>query len=137
MNTLLKIVAGITLVALFAVPISGVFAQADNPDPNAEVGGVTPQGPPNVDAKGMWLLIQKIVNWIFTLLLVLVFIMIIVAAFIFVTSGSNPDSVTKARQILIMALVGFAVAMVAKGIVSLAYAILGGKEATVTPLNVK
>ncbi|MDD5621163.1 MAG: hypothetical protein PHS27_01065 [Candidatus Pacebacteria bacterium] len=129
MNTLLKIVAGITLVTLFAVPASAIFAQTTGDvdiDPNADIGGVPPEQIPTIGAEGMMNLIRKIINWVFTILLVVVFIMMLVAAFMFVTGGGNPDSVSKARQILIMALVGFAVAMLAQGVVALVSSILGG-----------
>jgi hypothetical protein len=129
MNKSLKVLAGITLLTLIAFPLGGVFAtdsQNLNTNPDTPIGGVTPEGVPNVSATGMIQLIRRIVNWVFTALLAVVFVMILVAAFMFVTGGGNPDNVTKARQILIMALVGFAVAMLAQGIVALVSAILGG-----------
>ena len=70
-------------------------------------------------------LIENIGNWIFTALLAMAVIFLIVAGFFFITSGGNPEGVTKARQMLINALIGVAVALLAKGLVSVIGSLLG------------
>ena len=70
-------------------------------------------------------LIETIGNWIFTVLLVVAAVFLIVAGFMFVTAGGNPEAVTKARQMLINALIGVAIALLAKGLVLLVGNILG------------
>ena len=56
-------------------------------------------------------------NWIFTILLAVAVIMLIYAGFLFVTSSGDVEHVLKARQMLINALIGVAVALAAKGLV--------------------
>jgi FtsH-binding integral membrane protein len=51
-------------------------------------------------------------------------IFILVSAWTFLTAGGNPDSITKARQMLIYALVGVVVAVLAKGLPILIQSIL-------------
>ncbi|MFA5349432.1 MAG: hypothetical protein WC309_03635 [Candidatus Paceibacterota bacterium] len=116
MNTLLKIVAGVSLLALFLTPAIGVFAQSDLPSPSVL---------PSWTASEALGLVGRIINWIFTFLMVLVVIMVIVAGFTFATGGGNPDNVAKARNMLMYALVGFAVGMMAKGIIALVEAFIG------------
>lgn len=78
-----------------------------------------PEKIPKMTAQEVLQVISRITNWIFTFLMVVVVIMVVVAGYLFVTGGGNPDQVAKARQMLIYALVGFAVAMVARGIIAL------------------
>lgn len=70
-------------------------------------------------------LLLTITNWFFSILMAVAVILIIVAAWTFLTAGGNPDSVTKARQMLIYALVGVAVAVLARGIPLVVQWILG------------
>ncbi|HHE67620.1 MAG TPA: hypothetical protein ENL33_00965 [Candidatus Parcubacteria bacterium] len=60
----------------------------------------------------------NIVDWIFSILLVFAAIMIVVAAFYFVTAQGNPDQVTKARNFVLWALIGVLVAFLARGLVN-------------------
>lgn len=80
---------------------------------------------PQMTATEVLQVITRITNWIFTFLMVIVVIMVIAAGYLFVTGGGNPDQVAKARQMLIFALVGFAVAMIARGIIALVAMIIG------------
>jgi len=61
-------------------------------------------------------LLETITDWFFTILMVVAVIFIILAAWTFLTAGGNPDSVTRARQMLVYALIGVAVAVLAKGL---------------------
>lgn len=69
-------------------------------------------------------LLETITNWFFTILMAVAVIMLILAAWTFLTAGGNPDSVTKARQMLVFALIGVAVAILAKGLPALIQALL-------------
>lgn len=73
-------------------------------------------------------LIENIGNWIFVILLAIAAIFLIVAGFFFVTAGGNPENVTKARQMLINALIGVAVGVGAKGLVAVVKSILAGGD---------
>ncbi len=50
--------------------------------------------------------------------------MIIAAGYMFVTGGSSPDTVKKAKTLLIYALVGVAVAVLAQGLVNIVQRLL-------------
>jgi len=63
-------------------------------------------------------LIETIGNWIFTILLGVVVIMLILAGFFWVTAGGNPENVKKASDMLRDALIGVAIALGAKGLVA-------------------
>jgi hypothetical protein len=170
MNTLLKVLAGVTLVALFGLPVTGVlatslcgtsdaqcttFKAATTAEPGCDaecritpklaaatdgttgttggsdtVGGVTTVSPPAVDETAMMNIVKKIVDWIFTFLMLFVVIMVLVAGFMFVTGGGNPDNVTKARNMLMYALIGFAIGMLSKGVLALVAVFLGQKVPT-------
>ena len=69
-------------------------------------------------------LIQKIVNWFSWFVLTVAVLFLLVAAWTFLTAGGNPESVAKARQMLIYALIGIAVAVLAWGMVPLITSVL-------------
>lgn len=62
-------------------------------------------------------LIQKITNWLFTVLLVLAVLFIIMAAFKYLFSGGSEEAVGTAHKMIIYAVVAIAVAFLARGIV--------------------
>ena len=59
--------------------------------------------------------LDAVLNWLFTILMAFAGIMIVVAAFYFVTASGNPETVAKARQFIIYALIGVIVALLARG----------------------
>lgn len=65
------------------------------------------------------------INWLFTILLVLAVIFILIAAFKYLTSSTKPEEVSKAHKMLIYAGVAIAVALLAKGLVSVVCALVG------------
>jgi hypothetical protein len=58
--------------------------------------------------------VQYVTNWIFYILTVIVVIMVIYGGFVIVTGAGNPDKLTSGRQILTFALIGLALALLAK-----------------------
>ena len=70
-------------------------------------------------------LINGVANWIFSVLLVLAAIMLVWGGFEFVTSGGSPEGVTAARNKIIYGLIGVAVALLSRGLVSVLRSILG------------
>ena len=162
MKKLLQILAGITVLTLMILPVTGVFAACPNPPacpaPNVTATTNTPgcdancmptpalgtsggtsgggSGPiggknaavlPDFNADDMMSLITNIVNWVFSFLMLVVVVMVLVAGYMFVTGGSNPEQVGKARSILMYSLIGFAIAMLARGIIALVIAFIGDK----------
>lgn len=70
-------------------------------------------------------IIDNLANWLFAILLAVAMVFIILAAFQFLTSGGDPARVTSARQSLMYALVGIAIAFLARGLVFLVRFVLG------------
>ena len=63
-------------------------------------------------------------DYIFVAILVVAILIILIAAWTFLTAGGNPDKVTSARNYLIYALVGIAVAFLARVLVRVVAAIM-------------
>ena len=71
-------------------------------------------------------LIESITNWIFYVGIVLAPLMILIGAFIFMTSAGDPNKVQTAKKIIIWTVIGFAIILFSKGLISLIKYILGG-----------
>lgn len=109
-----KKIFAITLISFLVSP---VVALAQPPETMTEI--ITGGG-------DIITLIDTVANWIFAILLAVALIFILLAAFQFLTSGGDPAKVTSARQSLVFALVGVAVAFLAKGLVAVVRFILTG-----------
>ena len=101
-------------IAAAAVPaflVLGIAAAALAEIPNV------PEGPQTVEALfGLGGPVDRVVNLLFTVLLVASVIFIILAAFQFIAGGGDPNAVVQARQKLIWAVVGIVVALLARSI---------------------
>jgi len=71
-------------------------------------------------------ILDTIARWLMTIVFIIAAIFIVVAAYKFVTSGGDPIQVTSARQAILYALVGVAVALLAWGIVQVVKSIILG-----------
>lgn len=71
-------------------------------------------------------LIDKIATWLLGIGTVLATIVVLWAAFLFMTSGGNKDRVTQARQTLWYAIIGLVVLLLAKGVTLLIQNTLSG-----------
>ncbi|MBU1014815.1 hypothetical protein KKI17_00005 [Patescibacteria group bacterium] len=60
--------------------------------------------------------IESIVSWVFTILIIAAVFMVLIAAFQFVTAGGSADTISSARQKLLMAVVGILLAFFAQAI---------------------
>jgi hypothetical protein len=110
-----KIITAISLMGLLAAPMIGLAAE------QTEIPAA-----PFEDVGGLMDLITNIGNWIFTGLLILAAIFLVVAGYFFVTAGGNPENVNKARQMLINALIGVAVGLAARGLISVIQNLIQG-----------
>ena len=72
-------------------------------------------------------LIDKIATWLLGIGTVLATIVVLWAAFLFMTSGGNKDRVTQARQTLWYAVIGLTVLLLAKGMTLLIQNTLSGR----------
>lgn len=70
--------------------------------------------------------LDRIVDWLFTILLIIAVIWLILAAYYFVTAQGDPDRISKARNMVLYALIGVLVAFAARGLVLLVEKIVGG-----------
>ena len=71
--------------------------------------------------------VYTVTFWIFIGLMALSALMIILGAFTFVTSGGNPDKTTQARNYIIFAAIGIAVALFSRAVPSLVKLIVGAQ----------
>lgn len=135
-----KFLPALVLISLLVVPVIG-FTQGDDLEPgqikqpgeaiceevrhdlSQYIGGCSPESfDPEMDNAQLCCILdimETVVDWMFVILLILSAIIIIIAAFQFVTAGGAPEKVTSARDKMIWALVGVAVAFLAKGLVRL------------------
>ncbi|MEX0877746.1 MAG: hypothetical protein WDZ40_02670 [Candidatus Spechtbacterales bacterium] len=70
-------------------------------------------------------LIKWIANVIFAVLIAIAVLMIAYGAYLFVTAGSQPANVEKARKVMLWAIIGLIIASIAKLIPNIASTILG------------
>ena len=60
-----------------------------------------------------------VVRWIYTIIFVVAVLFILMAAYYFITSSGDPEKTKKAKQMLLYAVIGIAVALLSYGIVTL------------------
>lgn len=113
-----KILLTAILVGLLVVPVVNISAQF-----LPWTGGGGAESPPA--SLDVMVVLDRIVDWLFTILLIVAAIFIIVAAYYFVTAAGNPETVSKARNFVMYALIGVAVAVASRGLVALVRRIVG------------
>ncbi|MDO8524564.1 MAG: pilin [bacterium] len=74
---------------------------------------------------GMLNVVYSVTNWVFFLLTILAVLMIIYGGFVYITAAGDPAKATTAKSILTFAVIGLAIALLAKFIPSLVGFILG------------
>ncbi len=86
----------------------------------AQGSGITQPVPlPNTQGFGVQGFIgvfNTLINWLFTLLLILAVVFILIAAFLYITGGGNEEKIKKAHNYLKFAAIGIAVALLAQGV---------------------
>lgn len=108
-----KYLSSLTLVSLLAVSFLALPAKGLAQDMEALE---------EIEVMGA---LDSIVNWVFTILLVVAALFIVLAAFTFVTAGGDPEKVNTARNQVLYAIIGVAVAFLARGLVALVRTIVG------------
>jgi hypothetical protein len=108
-----KYLLGLTLVSLLAVSLLALpakgLAQGNNSWSNL-----------NVETT-----LAKIVNWLITISFAVAALFIVFAAFTFITAGGDPEKINTARNQVLYALIGVAVALLAWGLVTFIKSALG------------
>jgi membrane protease YdiL (CAAX protease family) len=95
-----KILASIAVTSLLAVPLLVLAQQAP---------------PQNID---LIQVLENVRDWLFTILLIVAVIFIIIAGYNFVTAQGDPEKVRTARNFVLYALVGVAVAVASYALVN-------------------
>ena len=70
-------------------------------------------------------IIEGLTNWIFYLAVILAPLMIIIGAFMYMTSAGNPEKVKKATALIKWSIIGLVIILAGKAIISLIKYILG------------
>jgi len=70
--------------------------------------------------------LTSIVNWLVTISFIIAALFIVLAAFTFITAGGDPEKINTARNQVLYALIGVAVALLAWGLVALIKSKVGG-----------
>ena len=70
-------------------------------------------------------LIEGITNWIFYIAIILAPLMIVIGAFMFMTSAGDPTKVQTAKKLIIWTVIGLAIILFSKGLIALIRFILG------------
>ena len=76
----------------------------------------TGTGGGTVDLNGIQTILCNVLNWLFTFSLIAGVIFIIFGAFTYMTSGGSEEKVTSANKAMMYAVIGIAIAIVAKGV---------------------
>jgi len=137
-----KILLSLVLVGLLIAPLL-VWAQLAAPtqcnmkrDPTSILGGTCPLPPAAADfekdyggVRGsmccLFSTIIYIVDWLFMIIMILVVILILLGAFTLITASGSEEGVKKGRNYIVFALVGVAVALLARALPYLIRSIMG------------
>jgi len=90
----------------------------------AQVGGVP--GPILTSPQGIAVLLQKVLNFIAAIVLTIALIMLLYAAVLFLTAGASTTALEKAKTVLIYAIVGIVVAILAYSVIPFVQTVLQG-----------
>ena len=70
------------------------------------------QGPETVD--DVLTILNRLINWMFTLLLVLAILFIIAAAYNYLMAGGDPDKASKGKTLIVYAMIGIVIALLSR-----------------------
>jgi len=98
---------------ILAVSILTLFSLALVPSATALISGTTA---PDVSLD-LWEILEKAINWLFGIVTAIAAIMLIWAGFTYVTSAGNAEKMKTALNSVIYALIGIAIAVLAKGLI--------------------
>jgi len=103
-------------LVLGAVPLSG-SAPSPPPAPQAlaAVGGIELENPIQVDS--IQELVNGVIDWVIIFGMALAPLMIIIAAYYFITAMGDPAKIKKARDIIFWTIVGIVIILLSKGII--------------------
>jgi len=121
-----KIFLLISIGALTLLPVSVLAAQIiDGGAGKVECppGQICIENP--LEAESFEELLNTIVTFIYWIAIVIAPLMIMIAAFFFLTAGGDPKRVDTARRIILWTVIGLAIILFAKGLISVLKQIIG------------
>jgi hypothetical protein len=74
---------------------------------------------PPIQATSIPEVLGRLANFIFTLALYILPVIIVIAGIFFVTAAGNPEQIEKGKKLIIYGLMGFIIILVAKGLINL------------------
>jgi FtsH-binding integral membrane protein len=107
-----KIIVGLSIFALLGIVLP-VLARIETP--TEPVTGI----------EDLLDIINRIATWLFAIVLAIAVIVLLIAGLNWVTSGGDEEKVASARKMLTWALVGIAIAFLAKGLIALIRQLVG------------
>lgn len=110
-----KIILSLAILAILIVPTLAMVATAPPIDALPATWWDSP-----------WDMLENIIDGLFVVLIFAAAITIVIGGYYFLTAGGDPDKVSKARQYIIYALIGVAVAFMARGLVILIEWVVSG-----------
>lgn len=78
-----------------------------------------------LEADNFWELLDKLIDFLFYLAIMIAPIMIIVAGFYFITAAGQPEKIQTAKKIILWVLIGLLIVFCAKGLIMALGEILG------------
>lgn len=116
-----KLLFLILIVSLLGISGMAAAGSVELPNPLCPRGGAS--GPGCVG--DLPALIQKIIDYVLLVIGSLAVLMFVWAGILFVSSAGNPGQITKARQALIYAGIGTAIALAGTGLVAVVREVIG------------
>ncbi len=113
MNNMKRLLLTLALLALAATPLFALAGPGDVPA-GFELDDTLVGGPTEV-----LVIINTVIDWIFTIVLIISVIIMLIAAFKYLTGGSNEENIQTAHRMLLWAVVGIAVALLAQAMITL------------------
>jgi len=105
-----KAVLAVSTIGLLALALAPMVTMAGLPttveDPPSTIGGID----------DVLAILNTLVTWLFTILMIVAVIFIFYAAFLYLKAGGEPEDVKKANKQLIFSAVAIAVALIAVGV---------------------
>lgn len=120
-----NIFRSLSVAALSAVPFLA----------SAQFTGTPPTEPPIVGNTygGVIDIFKTVSGWMLGILIALAVVFLIYAAFLYLTSGGEQESLTKAKNYLVYAIIAIGVGLLARGLVILAGTLFAGGSSPITP----
>jgi hypothetical protein len=104
------IIISAIILFVIAFQVEGITITFENPlEPEGDIGDM----------------ISGIIDFIFTVAIILVPLMIVIGAFFYLSSGGDASKIQLAKKIIIYALIGFLIIACAEGIIYLIESLLG------------